>query len=139
MATRRLGLGTTFSVDKENDGGSDTIALVLNAKPPTRERETIDDTTLDSTLQTNSAGIEKHSTYVMRLKLDKADAVHSVLITTLFDNKTETTWVIVFTDGTNETWTFDGWISKVEHQSVEHNKHNEVEITVERTTAITVS
>jgi hypothetical protein len=139
MATRRLGLGTTFSVDKDNDGGSDAIALVLNAKPPTRERETIDNTTLGDTLQTNDPGIEKHSTYVIRLKLDKADAVHLVLISTLFDNKTETTWVIVFTDGTSETWTFDGWISKVEHQPVEHNKHNEVEITVERTTAITVS
>jgi hypothetical protein len=138
MATRRLGLGTTFTVDADNDGGNDSIALVLNAKPPTRERETVDDTTLDSTLQTNTAGIEKHSTYVIRIKFDKADATHYKFIA-LFDGKTETTWVIVFTDGTNETWTFDGWISKLEHQSVEHNKHNELEITVERTTAIVVS
>lgn len=139
MATRRLGLGTVISVDKDNDSGNDTISLVINAKPPTREREQIDNTTLEDTLQTNDPGIEKHSQYSFRIKVDKADAVHAAILTTLFDNKTTTTWVIVFTDGTNETWTFDGWIQKLEHQPVEYNKHNELEVTVDRTTAITVS
>ena len=138
MATRRLGLGTVLSVDSDANASYETITLVVNAKLPTRERDEIDDTTLEDTLQTMSAGIEKHSQYEFELKLDQADTVHTALYT-LFGSKTAVNWKVVSTAGTNATWVFAGWVQKYEILSVEYNKHLHVRIVVNRTGAITVS
>ena len=140
MATKYLGLGTVFSVDQDADAAydDDVIPLVINAAPPGREWEEVDETTLDATLQTNSIGIEKHSHYSFRIKWDPGDTSHAALLT-LAASKAEKNWRIVFTAATNETWTFPGKITKFQPQSVEHNKHLEAEVTVHRTGAITVS
>lgn len=140
MATKYLGLGTVFSVDHDADSQYDdgVISLVINAAPPGREWEEVDETTLDASLQTNSIGIEKHSHYSFRIKWDPGDTIHAALIT-LAEARSAVNWRIVFTAATNETWTFAGKITKFQPQSVEHNKHLEAEVTVHRTGAITVS
>lgn len=139
MATKYLGLGTVLSVDYDGDDDYDTIPVVINGKPPAREFEEVDETTLDDTLQVNTLGIEKHSHYTFRVKWDHGDTVQHALVNTTFASKAAKNWRIVFTSGTNNTWTFPGKIVKLEPQSVEHNKHIELEITVHRTGAITVS
>lgn len=138
MATRRLGLGTVLSVDSDANAAYETISLVVNAKLPARERDEIDDTTLEDTLQTMSAGIEKHSQYEMELKLDQADTVHTALYT-LFGNKNKVNWKVVSTAGTNATWIFEGFVQKYEILSVEYNKHLHVRIVVNRTGSIAVT
>jgi hypothetical protein len=134
VATKYLGLGTVLAVDKDDDNGYDTLSLILNASPPTREREEVDDTTLEDSLQTYSAGIEKHSKYSVKLKWDSGDAVHAALLT-LFANKTKTNFKITFTS--SAVWIFEGWIQQLNVQSIEHNKHYEADMVVNRTTAIT--
>ena len=136
MATRYIGLGTVFQVDKDDDGGYDSISLIVNAKPPPSEFEEIDDTTIDATFQTMSAGIKKHSQYSFRLKRDGADAVHLAL-RTLHEAKTKTNFKITWVD--TKVWTFEGWIQKIEPAVVDHKSHVEDEYTVDLTSVITVT
>jgi hypothetical protein len=140
MATRYLGLGTVLSVDHDADASyaDGVIALIINGSPPTREREEVDDTTLEDILQTYTPGIEKHSKYSFKIKWDSADAIHIALLT-LFDAKTKVNWRIVFTSATSNTWTFQGWVQQLNIQSIEHNKHYEGDVVVNRTGAITIT
>lgn len=135
---RHLGLGTILRVDADANSTYETITLVLSAKPPGREREEVDDTTLDSTLQTNSMGIEKHSHYTFRIKDDGTDAV-VVSLNTLFGSRAKVNWRIVWTYATSNTWTFEGVVQKLDYQTIEHNKHYELEVTVHRTGGITIT
>ena len=67
MATPYIGLGMLNSVDAKS------IALVVNSQPPARERELVDVTALDSTLQVYLPGIEKHSEYQFDILRDPDD------------------------------------------------------------------
>lgn len=136
MATRYLGLGTVIAVDSDANATYETISLIIEGTPPAREREEVDDTTLDATLQTNSPGIEKHSQFSFRMKLDGADTNQGAVYT-LFGSKAKVNWKITWTD--TKVWVFEGWVQKYEPQAIQHNKHNEVMVTVDRTSAITIS
>ena len=130
MPTPIIGLGTVVTVDAK------TIDLIVNAKPPARDRELVDITTLDATLQTYLPGIEKHSEFTFRLLRDPDDTDHTSL-ETLFGSKALKTIVITYTDPTPATQTFTGFVSKIEPSQMEHNQPFAWDVTIQRTTAIT--
>ena len=130
MPTPIIGLGTIVTVD------SKTIDLIVNAKPPMRDRELVDITTLDATLQTYLPGIEKHSEFTFRLLRDPDDSDQSSL-DTLFGSKAVKTITITYTDTTPTVQTFSGFVSKVEPSQIEHNQPNAWDVTIQRTSALT--
>lgn len=131
MATPYIGLGALTTVN------SQTITLVVNSSPPKRERELVDVTTLDSTLQTYLPGVEKHSEWQFDLLRDPDDSAQTTLYT-LFGAKTTVSCVITFTDTTPATWTFNGFVSGIDPQQIEHNKPLMWRVTIQRNGAITV-
>ena len=130
MPTPIIGLGTVVTVD------SKTIDLIVNAKPPARERELVPITPLDATLQTYIPGIEKFSEFTFRLLRDPDDTDQTSL-DTLFGSKATKTITITYTDSTPTVQTFSGFVSKVEPSQIEHNQPNAWDVTIQRTTAIT--
>ena len=130
MPTPVIGLGTIVVVD------SKTIDLIVNAKPPMRDRELVDITTLDATLQTYLPGIEKHSEFTFRLFRDPDDTDQTSL-ETLFGSKAVKTITITYTDSTPTVQTFSGFVSKVEPSQIEHNQPNAWDVTIQRTSAFT--
>lgn len=131
MATPYIGLGMLNSVDAKS------IALVVNSQPPARERELVDVTALDSTLQVYLPGIEKHSEYQFDILRDPDDTNQTSLYT-LFGAKTTVSCILTFTDATPSTWTFNGFVSKIEFMQVEHNRPLMWRVTIQRNGAITV-
>lgn len=131
MATPYIGLGVLTSVDAKS------IGLVVNSTPPSRERELVDVTALDSTLQTYKPGIEKHSQWQFDLLRDPDDTNQSALYT-LFGAKTDVSCIITYSDSTPATWTFTGFVSMIEPQQIEHNKPLMWRVTIQRTGSITV-
>lgn len=132
MPTPILGLGTAVSIDAK------TIDLIVNAKPPGREREGVPYATLDATLEIETPGIEKMSEFTIQLLRDPDDTDQSSLWT-LFNNKTVVSCIITFTDATATTWTFSGWVKKIDPGTIEKGAHNTWDVTLSRTTAITVA
>lgn len=130
MPTPIIGLGTVVVVD------SKTIDLIVNAKPPARDRELVDITTLDATLQIYAAGIERHSEFTFRLLRDPDDTDQTSL-DTLFGSKAIKTCTITYTDATPTVQTFSGFVSKVEPSQIEHNQPNAWDVTIQRTSAFT--
>ncbi len=138
MASKYIGLGTVISVDVAGGSSFATIDLCVTGTPPARERELVDFTTLDATLQVYEPGIEKHSEYSFDHVWDPDDTNQTALYT-LFGSKAKANWKITYTDATPATWAFLGFVSKVEVQPIEHNKPLMRRITVQRTGAITVA
>lgn len=137
MPSKYIGLGCSVQVDPAGSTSYVTIDQVLNFTPPTRERELVDLTALDDTLQTYAMGIEKHSTFEFEFIWDPDDTDHGALYT-LLGSKAEAQWKITYTDGTPATWVFKGPVSSITVGQVEHNKLLTRKVTVQRTTAITV-
>ena len=135
MAAHQLGLGTVVSVD-ENDGGTGFTActLVVDTKPPVRERELIDKTTLDGTLSTYSMGIEKHSEFSYTQYWEPGDTQHES-VDTLFVSKNPVLWNIVYVDGTTDS--FECVVSKMDPGVIKVNEHLTRAVTMQRTGAIT--
>mgnify|MGYP001564961960 CR=1 FL=1 len=136
MASKYIGLGTVISVDAAGGSVFATIDLCVTGTPPKRERDLVDFTTLDATLQVHEPGIEKHSEYSFDHVWDPDDTNQTALYT-LFGSKVKANWKITYTDATPATWTFLGFVSGVEVQPVEYNKPLMRRITVQRTGAIT--
>jgi hypothetical protein len=112
--------------------------LCVTGTPPARERELVDFTTLDATLSVYEPGIEKHSEYTFDHVWDPDDT-NQTAIYTLFGTKVKANWKITYTDTTPQTWTFLGFVSKVETLPIEHNKPLMRRITIQRTGSITVA
>jgi hypothetical protein len=130
MPTPIIGLGTVVTVDAK------TIDLIVNAKPPMRDRELVDITTLDATLQIYAPGIEKHSEFTFRLLRDPDDTDQTSL-DTLFGSKAIKAVTVTYTDATPTVQTFSGFVSKIEPSQIEHNQPNAWDVTIQRTSAFT--
>lgn len=132
MATPYIGLGVINNVN------ATVLALIVNSSPPKRERELVDVTALDSTLQIYLPGIEKHSMYELSLLRDPDDANQTGLYT-LFGSKATVACIITFTDTTPATWTFTGFVSSIEPEQIDHNKPLMWKVVIQRNGAITVA
>lgn len=137
MATKQLGLGTLVKVD-EDDSGSvfTTCTILMETTPPKRERELVDATALDDTLQTYSPGNEKHSEFSFTQYWHPTDTQHAS-IDTLFGAKTLVLWNIVYPFSSPVTDSFEGFVSALEPASIKHNEHISRKVTIQRTGAIT--
>ena len=133
-----IGLGCVVQVDPAGATTYVTIDQIVSFTPPQRERELVDGTSLDDTLQTYIPGIEKHSNCEINFIWDPDDADHTALYT-LFGSKAEAQWKLTYTDATPSTWTFKGKVSNFNLENVEHNKTLMAKITIQRTNAITVA
>jgi len=132
---RVLGLGTLVKVDDDDSGsGYTTLALNVDVTPPPRRRVRVDDTALDSTLATDSAGIEDKSDFEFTHFYDPG-ATNDTIAVTLFGAKTQALWQITYADSGTET--FEGIIMALEPQPIKHNEHLMRKVTVHRVTAST--
>jgi predicted secreted protein len=139
MATKQIGLGTIVKVDEDDSGsGFTTVTVVMDATPPKRERETVDCTSLDDTLQTYAPGIEKHSEFTFTQYWHPTDTQHAS-IDTLFGSKALVLWQVVYPFASSITDQFEGWVSALEPQTIKHNEHITRKVTIQRTGAITRS
>lgn len=138
MAAKYIGLGSVIAVDAAGGSSYVTIDLCVSGQPPKRERDLVDFTTLDATLQVYEPGIEKHSEYSFEYVWDPDDTNQTALYT-LFGSKVKANWKITFTDATPQTWAFLGFVSQVETMPIEYNKPLMRKVTVQRTGAITVA
>ena len=132
---RVLGLGTLVKVDDDDSGsGYTTLALDVEVTPPPRKRVRVDNTALDDTLATDSAGIEDKSDYEFMHFYDPG-ATNDTIVKTLFDAKSEVLWQITYADSGTET--FNGIVMGIEPQAIKHNENLMRKVTVHRTGAIT--
>lgn len=138
MAAKYIGLGSIISLDPAGATTFVVVDLVINAAPPKRERDLVDFTTLDATLQVYEPGIEKHSSYTIEFVYDPDDTNQTTMYT-LFGSKAKANWKVTFTDTTPAVWTFLGFVSEVETMPLEYNKPLMRRVTVQRTGAITVA
>lgn len=133
-----IGLGCIVQVDPAGSTSYVTIDQVVSFTPPQRERELVDQTSLDDTLQTYIPGIEKFSNSEINFIYDPDDSDHTALYT-LFGSKAEAQWKLTYTDATPATWVFKGKVSNFNLENIEHNKTIMAKVTVQRTGAITVA
>lgn len=139
MATKQIGLGTLVKVDEDDSGSTLTsCTLVMDVTPPKRERELVDQTALDDTLQSYAAGIEKHSEFTFTQYWHPTDTQH-VSIDTLFGAKTLVLWNIVYPFASAITESFEGFVSAMEPGTVKHNEMITRKVTIQRTGAISRS
>jgi hypothetical protein len=135
MASKYLGLGTTFKVDEDDSGTvHTTITLCVDGTPPARKRVRIDATGLTDTLSTYKMGMEDFSEFSFTQYWDPIDTQHASL-DTLFGAKTVVEWQIVYTSG--ETDEFEGFVSALEPQPVVKDQLLTRKVTVQRKTATT--
>lgn len=132
---RVLGLGTLNKVD-DDDSGSGYTTLVLNVDitPPSRRRVRVDNTALEDTLATDSAGIEDKSDYEFSHFYDPG-ATNDTIVATLFASKTPVLWQIVYADSGTET--FEGIVMEIIPQPIKHNENLMRKVVVHRTGSIT--
>lgn len=129
MATKLLGLGTALTCNAA------TVTLVVDATPSARKRVNIDGSVLSDTLATYEAGIEDFSEYMFTQLWEPGDSDQEA-IETLFNNKTEVAFTIVYSDATTTTETFNGIVSDLEPQPIQKDNLLSRKVTVQRTGAI---
>lgn len=120
MPAPYIGLGMLNTV-------GDSIALVVNSTPPGRERELVDVTSLDGTLQFYRPGIEKFREYTFDVLYEEG---HEGLISA-FESKAEQSCSISFTETAGYSLSFTAFVSKIEYMQVEHNRPLMLRVTLQ--------
>ena len=137
MANKQVGLGTLVKVDEDDNGTTHTtLTVVMDATPPPRTRQRVDQTSLDDTLATDAPGIEDKSDFVFTQYWHPGDTVHQH-VDTLFGAKTIVEWQIVYPFGTPVTDEFEGWVASIEPQQIGVATMISRRVTVHRTSATT--
>jgi hypothetical protein len=136
MATSILGLGTVVSVDDDDSGTTFTaVTLVIDATPPGRERQEVDETHLTSTLEVAEMGIETASYFEFTQYWEPEDTVHAA-IDTLFGSKTQVIWTIGYANSTT-TDTFEGKVQMLGPEQITKEQKVKRKVKIRRLTAIT--
>jgi len=132
---RVLGLGTLNKVDDDDSGTVfTTLSLMLDITPPPRKRVRVDNTALEDTLSTDSAGIEDKSDYEFTHYYDPG-ATNDTIVGTLFASKTAVLWQVTYADAGTET--FEGIVMEIIPQPIKHNENLMRKVVVHRTGSIT--
>lgn len=137
MASKQIGLGTIVKVDEDDSGSTfTTCTIIMEVTPPARTRAKIDITAMEDTLATNAAGIEEHSEFKFKQFWHPTDTQHAS-IDTLFGNKNQVIWNIVYPFSTPITDQFEGWVSGMEPETITTSGTITRMVTIQRMTAIT--
>ena len=134
--TKTKGLGTILKIDADGTGAFTVIDCVMNINPMAREREEIDGTCLEDTLEAMAAGIEKATEFTFKEIWSVTDHA-SDLVTTAFAAGTPYFWEILFPTTSPIAQKFSGFVSKISPETVEKGAYVTRMVTVRRTTAIT--
>ena len=130
MATRQIGLGTVVSAN------GDDVTLMVDVTPPARKRVRVDQTAIDEDLATYAPGIEDHSEFSFTQYWHPTDTDHAA-IDTLFANKTEATFTIVYPFTLEVTDSFTGAVSALEPESITRDGMITRRVTIQRLGDIT--
>jgi len=134
---RVLGLGSVVKC-KFDGVTADTVGLVTSLTPPSRERQLIDGTALDSTLAVNEVGIEDFSEFTFVHFWDPNETENEK-IDTKFGDKIEREWQIIYATTVAVTDAFNGKVSALGPEEVVADGLLGRQVTVQRTGAITRS
>jgi hypothetical protein len=134
---RTLGLGTLVKMDDDDSGSTfTTLTLVTNATPPARKRIRVPGMALSDTLETDDMGAEAKSDVVVTIMHEPNDTQHATF-NTLFSAKTQIIWNITYASTDIET--FEGIVSDIEPQTIQHDQFLLMNVTIHRKTASTWS
>lgn len=136
MAEKRIGLGTTFYVDHDNNLTFTKIGQIKDLTPPTETIQGVDDTDLDATLMTEAPGIEELSEFRVTQFYHDGDSNHQ-LIDDLFASRAEVEWRYVLPYSTPQTKQFSGWVKGKSMATIVKDDIMQREIVISRTSDIT--
>lgn len=131
-----IGLGTLVKVDHDGDTSFDTISAIPELTPPGQEREEVDITVLEDTMEQMRAGIDRATTFEFMLRWDPTDTNHAI-ISTLYGSKAIVNWQIVLPFETPITGAFAGYVSAIRPEKVEKGQPIRCNVTVRRTGPVT--
>jgi hypothetical protein len=134
--TKTKGLGTLVKIDSDGTGVFTTIDCVMTIGPMGREREEIDGTCLEDTLEAMAAGIEKAGEFTFKEIWSITDHA-SDLVDTAFGSGTPYWWEILFPTSSPIAQKFKGFVTKIGPETVEKGAYVTRTVTVRRTGAIT--
>jgi hypothetical protein len=138
MANEAIGLGAIVKVDDDKDTTFTTVGCIPEFTPPGNEREEVEMTCLEDTLEDWQAGIDKADEFEFMQIWDPLDTNHKI-IDTLYAAKTSVPWQCILPFGTPVTGAFEGYVSKIKPEKVEKNQPIRRTVTVRRKTGITWS
>ena len=136
MASKRVGLGATVSVDPAGGTTYTVCTLPTEITPPPRTRVLVDQQVLADVLATNAAGIEDHSEFNFMKFWHPGDTQHETL-DTLFGNSNEARWKITYPFSTPVLDSFLGWVSGLEPEAIVSDQIIGRRVTIQRTGATT--
>lgn len=130
-----LGLGTILKVDDDDSGSVyTTVVKLFEITPPSRVRERVDGTALEDTLVVEAAGIELAGDVTFTIYGDYG-GTQDTLLNTLFANKTQCLWQILYADAGTET--FEAICMAIEPQQSERAGFWKKKVTLARQTIST--
>lgn len=132
---RTLGLATAIAMDDDDSGSTyTTVTLVTTATPPARKRVRVSGVALSDTLESDDMGIEAKSDVTFTVMYEPNDTQHAAF-NTLFGAKTQILWKITYASADIET--FEGIVSDIEPQPIQHDQYLTMQVTIHRKTAST--
>lgn len=133
------GYGTLVKVDDDDSGSTfTTVGFVREVTPPPLERNTVDGTTLTDAYEVLNPGTEVATEFVFTI-IDIINSVNHTIPFTLFTNKTDCLWQVVYPQGTPVTDQFSGWVKKIGKTVAGPNEYWMTEVTVQVTSTTTRS
>ena len=137
MASKVIGLGSLVKCDFDDDGNShETVGLTRDLTPPGRAYNLVEAVALEDTLEVAELGIEERSEFTFTQFWKPGDTGHEK-IDTLFNNKTEVEWQIVYPLASPITDEFLGKVSAIAPEQITPKGTISRAVTVQRTSAIT--
>lgn len=137
MASKPIGLGSLVKCDFDGDGTThETVGLTRDLTPPGRAYNLVEAVALEDTLEVAELGIEERSEFSFAQFWKPGDTAHEK-IDTLFDDKDEVEWQIVYPLATPITDEFLGKVSAISPEQITPKGTITRTVTVQRTSAIT--
>lgn len=134
-----LGYNSIVKVDDDDSGSTFTTLTGTTAiTPPDKEWFKVDGSTLDDAFEVLGPGTQK-ATDLEFMQVWRVKSTNHEIIDTLFANKTDVLWQVIYPQETTVTDQFSGWVSKVSAAVKGPNEYWTRTITVTTTSAITRS
>lgn len=138
MANKALGYGTVVKVDHDGNSTFTAVGSIKEVTPPERSRKTVDGTTLDDAREVMDPGQEEATDFEFTQFWKQGDTTQGY-IDTLFTNKTDVDWQVIYPQDTPITEAFSGWVKKIGPTVGGGSEYWQRKITVQTTSASTLS